>query len=198
MTQIDLDEYVLFAIEGDYAVGSWLDDAWKSVKKVVKSPITKAIVGGVAIVFPPVGVPAAAALVAADITVRATESKDPKVRAEAKKLIDNTAKLAKEGDPGAQAAIKILTVVADMRKKAKAIAAAGGTPRYNLYGGVVDVGPAKKKPAAKPAAKVSPAAAASAAAATRATSAGAAARAKIAAVPAGWIRSAEGMYKRAS
>ncbi len=167
-------------------VGGWLGDAWKGVKKVVKSPITKVIVGGVAIVFPPVGVPAAAALVAADQVVRASESSDPKVAAKAKATIAATTKLANAGDAHAQAALKIMVVA----KSGKGIVS-------TMPGSMLPSKTTAKtlpKPMAAPVARAAPKPFNAAAAAASAGAARSAALSKAA----GWIRSTEGQYKRAS
>jgi|GEM_PF-2958510 len=98
----------------DASVEGFFDDVWKGTKAVIKSKVTKVAVGGLAIAFPAVGVPAAAALVAADRVVRESEKGNPK----AKKLIVNTANLANKGDRHAQAAMKILTIAKESRKMA--------------------------------------------------------------------------------
>lgn len=53
---------------------SFLSSIAKIAKSVVKSPITKVVAGGVAVVCPVVGVPALAGLAAADKVVDATDS----------------------------------------------------------------------------------------------------------------------------
>lgn len=60
---------------------SFLDDAWKGVKKVVRSPVTKVVAGGVAVVFPAVGVPAVAGLAIASKTI---DNVDPERHAKTK------------------------------------------------------------------------------------------------------------------
>lgn len=52
---------------------SFLDDIAKVAKIVVKSPVTKVVAGGVAVVMPAVGVPALAGLAAADKVVDASD-----------------------------------------------------------------------------------------------------------------------------
>lgn len=69
-------------------------------KQLVKSPIVKTVAGGAAIVFPPVGVPAAAALATASAIAKAVDSKAPGVRAAAEKVLANTMKVI-EGGKGA-------------------------------------------------------------------------------------------------
>lgn len=74
-------------------------------KQLVKSPVVKTVVGGAALVFPPVGVPAAAALATAAAVANAVDSKVPAARAAALKVVENTTKLAKAGDKGAEIAL---------------------------------------------------------------------------------------------
>ncbi|MFA5053727.1 MAG: hypothetical protein WC565_06700 [Parcubacteria group bacterium] len=76
-------------------------------KTLVKSPIVKTIVGGAAIVFPPLGVPAAAALATASAIANAVDSKLPGVRAAAQQVVGNTFKViaaGKKAPPNSQAA----------------------------------------------------------------------------------------------
>ncbi len=74
-------------------------------KQLAKSPVVKSVVGGAAIVFPPLGVPAAAALATAAAVANAVDSKLPQARAAAQKVIENTARLAQSGDKGAEIAL---------------------------------------------------------------------------------------------
>ena len=81
---------------------SFLSKAFKSIKRVasavVHSPVVKIASVGLAVVCPPAGVGAMAALAAADKVIKATDSADPKRRAEAQKVVANTVKLAKTGN----------------------------------------------------------------------------------------------------
>ena len=74
-------------------------------KQAVKSPVVKTLVTGAAIVFPPVGVPAAAAIATAAAVAAGVDSVKPGVRQAALAIVDNTAKLAQSGDKGAQIAL---------------------------------------------------------------------------------------------
>lgn len=74
-------------------------------KQLVKSPIVKTVVGGAAIVFPPIGIPAAGALATAAAIAAAVDSKAPGVRQAALQIVQNTTKLARSGDKGAQIAL---------------------------------------------------------------------------------------------
>jgi hypothetical protein len=78
-------------------------------KQLVKSPIVKTVVGGAAIVFPPIGVPAAGALAAAAAVAAAVDSKAPGVRQAALKIVQNTTQLARSGDKGAEIALSQIT-----------------------------------------------------------------------------------------
>lgn len=78
-------------------------------KQLVKSPIVKTIVGGAAIVFPPIGIPAAGALATAAAIAAAVDSKAPGVRQAALKIVQNTTKLARSGDKGAEIALSQIT-----------------------------------------------------------------------------------------
>lgn len=76
-------------------------------KTLVKSPLIKTVVGGAAIIFPPVGVPMAAALATASAVAAAVDSKMPGVRAAAQKVVGNTFKViaaGKKAPPNSKAA----------------------------------------------------------------------------------------------
>jgi hypothetical protein len=70
-------------------------------KSIVKSPLVKTVVGGAAIIFPPLGVPAAAALATASAIAKAVDSKAPGVRAAAQKVVGNTFKVIAAGKKAA-------------------------------------------------------------------------------------------------
>lgn len=105
---------------------SWLGKAFKSVgkiaKAVVKSPITKLAAGALVVVCPPAGAGAMAALAASDKIIAATKSKDPKRRAEAKKAIAATVKVAKTGNAAARHGVMMLGLAKRRRRLAEAIA----------------------------------------------------------------------------
>lgn len=70
----------------------------KTAKTLVKSPIVKTVATGAAIVFPPVGIPAAAAIATASAIASATEPHAPAgVQAAAVKIVQNTAKVIAAG-----------------------------------------------------------------------------------------------------
>ena len=77
-------------------------------KTLVKSPVVKTVVGGAAIVFPPIGVPAAAGLAATAAVVAGLESLNPTVRNAAVSVAKNTATLAANGDQGARIALSTM------------------------------------------------------------------------------------------
>ncbi|MDD5544384.1 MAG: hypothetical protein PHX83_14540 [Acidobacteriia bacterium] len=74
----------------------------KVAAPIIKSPVTKAIVGGVAIAFPPVGIPAAAALTAANVALPYVQ----KGMAAAQAGVRLTAKLAPSAKPAPKPAAK--------------------------------------------------------------------------------------------
>lgn len=104
-----------YEIAGDEVGFGFLKKAFKSVKKaasgvasvaksVVRSPITKAVLGGTAIVFPAVGVPALAAATIADKAIATAEKGDAAAK-KVKAAIKHTKQLASSGDPGAKRAM---------------------------------------------------------------------------------------------
>lgn len=97
-------------------------------KALVNSKLVKATVAGAAIVFPPVGVPAAAAMAVATGVVAATKSKNPQQRAAAVKSVKATAALADKGDKPAQVALATMSNVA-LAAKARAAAAKKPAPK---------------------------------------------------------------------
>jgi hypothetical protein len=129
-----LDDYEHLTFDGDDQLG-WspfkaVASAAKSVGKVaskgakltsslgkaiVKSNLVRTTVAGAAIVFPPVGVPAAGALVAASAVVAAAESADKARSDAAKRVIANTKNLAASGDAGAKAAFNAMGVAYRVR-----------------------------------------------------------------------------------
>lgn len=101
----------------------------KAVKSVVRSKLLKYVAGAAAIIYPPVGIPAAAALAASNKVLDAAE----KGNKNAKKLIKNTLTLAKKGDKEAQRGVKLLKVTLKGRRdpvmKAKLLAIVKRDPR---------------------------------------------------------------------
>jgi hypothetical protein len=133
---------------------------WKGVRKatrsILKSKITKGVVGGLAIVYPPVGVPAAAALATANVAIKATESSNPKVRKEAKQTLINTAVAAKRGDPGAIRAHKVLEIAYALHNPAHAKAVHKAGPSLALARRAVKPVRPAARPGARPGASVRP------------------------------------------
>ncbi len=109
--------------------GSWFKRFTKKVlapaakigKAIIKSPITKLIVGGIATVYPAVGVPLSAALLVADKAIRMAEDIDKARQDIGKTLIMNT-KVAAKTDPNAARAFQVMKSVHETRK-------AHGTPK---------------------------------------------------------------------
>lgn len=92
---------------------SWLSKAWKSAKAATKSPIFKMGIAGLAIAFPAVGVPAAAALAMGSKALTLAKSANPAVARKYTALIENTEKAARAGDPGAKRAFMAMKLVKD-------------------------------------------------------------------------------------
>lgn len=94
----------------------WLKKGFKKIgkglKSIVKSKYLKAGVAVLAVVYPPVGVPAAAAVASANVVIKAAEKGKPK----AKDLIKGTIAAAAAGDPDAARAAKVMNIVAEARK----------------------------------------------------------------------------------
>jgi hypothetical protein len=93
--------------------------AYPLAHKIIHSPIVQLGVAGAAIVFPPVGVPAAAALATAVQVDNALHSKVASKIAAAKAVIENTAKLARVAGPhqkDAQVALAAIAMAANARK----------------------------------------------------------------------------------
>lgn len=98
-------------------------------KQLVKSPIVKTVVGGAAIVFPPIGVPAAGALATAAAIAAAVDSKAPGVRTAALKIVQNTTRLARSGDKGAEIALSQITTQKQALAAKKLASPASGAKR---------------------------------------------------------------------
>jgi hypothetical protein len=98
-------------------------------KQLVKSPLVKTVVGGAAIVFPPIGVPAAAALATAAAIAAAVDSKAPGVRQAALQIVQNTTKLARSGDKGAEIALSQITTQKQALTAKKLASPASGAKR---------------------------------------------------------------------
>ena len=103
-------------------------------KDVVKSPITKVVVGGAAIVFPPVGVPAAAAVASANVALAYADKPEGKAilgaadklvagkkKAKAKVTLQRAANAAiKRGVPPAKAKAAMLQKARQLAPKLNA------------------------------------------------------------------------------
>lgn len=97
------------------------------VKKVATSKILTAVAGGLAVVFPVVGVPMTAGLAITGKVLNATKSANPEIAAKAKAMIKNTVQLAKTGDVGAKRAVALMktqVVAVKGSPKQKAVAKA--------------------------------------------------------------------------
>lgn len=109
-------------------------------KKIIQSPVTRVVAGGVALVFPPAGVPLAAAVETANLVLAKLDEADD-ARKAAQKAIDATVDLAKKGDKGAQR-------MADLLIKAKKERAARQAKAKNVSKGKASVKLAARVPAA--------------------------------------------------
>lgn len=101
----------------DDELQGFLDFVAKAASSVIKSPITKIVAGAAAFVIPPIGVPAAAALIVADRAVRVAEGFHG--NAKKKKIVTaaiaHTVKLAKAGDPDAKRAAEFMKAAQRVR-----------------------------------------------------------------------------------
>lgn len=96
----------------------------KHLKKVVKvaagaGKLLKPIAGGLAIVYPPVGVPLAAGIMVADKANGAINSKDPKRKAAAVRVVAHTVKLAQSGHKGAANGLTLMVKRAAQTRAAR-------------------------------------------------------------------------------
>lgn len=117
--EVAADIGALFKLSGKFKLklkGKFLKKVGRTAKGIIKSPVIKATATGLAVAYPPVGVPASAALVAANAVVRHTESQDKKKRTLARGLVKSTAKAAKAGDQDAQRGLATLLVAKRLRK----------------------------------------------------------------------------------
>jgi len=105
----------------DDELQGFFDDIARAAGSVLKSPITKMVAGAAAFVIPPIGVPAAAALMVADRAVRTAEGFRGKGKAKkiAHNAIAHTVKLAKQGDPDAKRAAEFMKAAQRVRKAAE-------------------------------------------------------------------------------
>jgi len=94
---------------------SWLSKAWKSVKSATKSPIFKVGIGGLALAFPAVGIPAAAALAMGNKALTLAKSANPAVAQKYRAVIENTERTARAGDPDAKRAYMAMKLAKDAR-----------------------------------------------------------------------------------
>ena len=94
---------------------SWLKKAWGSIKKATKSPIFHVVEGGLALAFPEVAIPAAAALAIGNKALTMANSANPAVRAQYTKLVLHTEKAAQAGHPAAQRAVAAMKLAKDAK-----------------------------------------------------------------------------------
>lgn len=87
-----------------------IDVTKREAKRFVQNPIVRHGVKGAAIIFPPL-TPAAAGIEAANLTIKAVESKNKQDAMLALEAVANTAAAATAGDPDAMRAIKTIKAV---------------------------------------------------------------------------------------
>lgn len=87
----------------------------RKIKSVIRSPILASVAGGLAIVFPVVGVPALAAIATANAALKTADQSAKKMN-DLKKMLERTKVAAKHGDPGAVRALAAFRVVAKARR----------------------------------------------------------------------------------
>ena len=89
-----------------------IDVTVREGKRFIRNPIVRHGIKGAAIIFPPL-TPVAAGVEAANLTLKAAESKNKKDAAAALEAIANTAVAASGGDPDAMRAIRTIKAVKD-------------------------------------------------------------------------------------
>lgn len=94
---------------------SWFKNAWKSIKKATKSPIFHVVEGGLALAFPEIAIPAAAALTMGNKALDMANSANAAVRAKYSAVVENTEKLAATGHPAAIRAFQAMKLAKDAR-----------------------------------------------------------------------------------
>jgi hypothetical protein len=98
--RLDGDD-LLSGSEETEALNGFFDSIAHIAKSVIHSPITRVVAGAAAFVFPPIGVPASAALLVADRAVQIADGlkhTTPAKRAEITKAVHHTIALAKMKD----------------------------------------------------------------------------------------------------
>lgn len=95
---------------------SFFKKAFKSIKSVTHSKLFTAGLGGLAVVFPVVGVPLVAGLAVANKVTDGLASADAKIRGQAQAVVKATVDLAKKGDVPAKRAVALMRIV-DQTKK---------------------------------------------------------------------------------
>lgn len=89
---------------------SFFKKAFKSIKSVTHNKMFQAGLGGLAVVFPVVGVPLVAGVALANKVTDGVASADAKIREQAKMVIQQTQALAKTGDVGAKRAVALMKI----------------------------------------------------------------------------------------
>lgn len=90
--------------------------ALKAVKSVANNKLFQVAAGGLAVVFPPAGIPLAAGVAITKKVTDGLSSVDPKVKAQAVQVVKNTAVLAKQGDVGAKRSLALMKLTSHATK----------------------------------------------------------------------------------
>lgn len=86
----------------------------RQIKGTIRSPLLKTALGGVAVVFPVVGVPALAAVAIAHQSLDAADRSQEHAK-KLKRALAGTVKLANAGNPEAKRAVQAFTVAQGLR-----------------------------------------------------------------------------------
>lgn len=90
--------------------------AFKAIKSVTKNKIFQAAAGGLAVVFPVVGIPLVAGVAVANKVTDGLDSVNPKIKAQATAVVKSTVALAKTGDVGAKRAVALMKITRVAKK----------------------------------------------------------------------------------
>jgi len=87
---------------------SFFSKALGAIKKVANNKVFQVAAGGLAVVFPPAGIPLAAGVAITKKVTDGLNSTDAAIRQQATAVVKNTAALAKKGDVGAKRSIALM------------------------------------------------------------------------------------------
>lgn len=101
---------------------SFFSSIAKIGKSIIKSPVVKVVAGGAAVVFPPIGVPAVAAVAAANTALAMAESGPAKAALNAAAKLGAKTKLINKARAQVKAGVPKAKVKANMMRQAHAVA----------------------------------------------------------------------------